>query len=117
MLSWTETPAAIAEKIKEDFPNLEKFFRLSDGTLCHLEHPSEHYRIGIVYELEENLSGKKSWLIYYPIKDAFVRVASLTSFVPVTKEMLLSSKRGNAKIEKMNDEYVITFSKIVQTLQ
>ena len=117
MLSWTETPAVIADKIEEIFPNLRTFFRISDGVLCHLEHPSEHYRVGIVYRLEDVHSGQKSWLIYYPLKDSFVRSADLTSFVPVEEEMLLTSKRGNAKVEKMNNEFVVTFSKVVQKLQ
>ncbi len=117
MLSWTETPTVIADKIEETFPNLRAFFRISNGVLCHLEHSSEHYRIGIVYRLNDIHSEQKSWLIYYPIKEVFVRVANLTSFVPVEEEMLLASKKGNAKIEKMNNEYVITFSKIVQKIQ
>ena len=117
ILSWTETPAVIADKIRETFPNLQRFFKFSNGALCHLEHVSEHYQIGIVYRLEDMSTGNKSWLIYYPIKEVFVRVANLTSFVPVNEEMLLTSKRGNAKIEKMNDEYVITFSKVVQKIQ
>ena len=113
MLSWTETPAGIIEQAKTILPNLHKFFYVSNGMLCHLEHASEHYRIGIVYRLEDISSGQKSWLIYYPVKDAFVRVANLASFVPVAEEMLLNSKRGNAKVEKMNGEFVVTFSRLI----
>ena len=104
LASWDETSQTVMKEMLEHFPNLKELYRIGEGVLCQLEHPKPKYQLGFVFPLEDNITGKKETIIYYPVKNSFVHHFNEVKGKPITETTpFIRTKRGNMKITEFND--------------
>ncbi len=109
--SWTETPSMIRAEIDNNFPNLQKYYRIGEGKVAHLLHPKKVYQIGIVFLLENIANGyTDECIIYYPAKGMYVHCFCLQPYFPVKRSSIIKTKRGLMQIVQMDNEAVIAFT-------
>ena len=110
--TWTETPELVREKANEVFPQLAENYEVGDPVLSYLSEPKSHYQIGFVIPLKcKETSVNEGCVIYYPIKDVFVRKYSDVSAYPVTDyERIYNTKRGAMKIIEIKGTAAVEFT-------
>lgn len=110
--TWSETPTMVEEKLNNIFPNLRSNYKVGKGKISHLIHPKKAYRLGVVFPLLGK-DGKKEAVVYYPMKDAFVRYFCPLPYFPVEKyeNIALQTKRGFMRVVYIEDVPALAFEK------
>ena len=108
--TWSETPAMVLEKMDSLFPNLQSYYKIGKGKISHLIHPKKAYRLGVVFPLVDK-DGKKETVVYYPMKDAFVRYFCPLPYFPVQKyeSIAMQTKRGFMRVVYLEGAPALAF--------
>ena len=117
--TWTETPELVKEKANEVFPQLAENYEVGEPVLSYLSELKSHYQIGFVMQLKcKETSESEGCVIYYPIKDVFVRKYSNVSVYPVTDyERIYNTKRGAMKIIELKGKATVEFTVSFQQIK
>ncbi len=110
--AWTETPAMVEEKMNNLFPNLRAYYRIGKGKVAHLLHAKKAYQLGIVFPLVGK-DGKKGAMIYYPIKNAFIRYFGPVPYLEVEDydNVAMQTKRGFMRVVYLEGTPAFAFEK------
>lgn len=117
-MSWTETPELVKEKLNEVFPKLAEHYVADEPVLSYFSEIKPHYQLGFLIPLKcKETSENEGCVIYYPIKDVFVRKYSEVSAYPVMDyERIYNTKRGAMRIIELNGKAAVQFTKPFQKI-
>lgn len=117
--SWTETPELVKEKLAKVFPKLAEHYEILEPVLSYLSDPKPPYQIGFVIPLKgKDIPTREGCIIYYPIKDSFVRRYNSVGEYPVADYgKIYNTKRGAMKIVETRGKASVQFAKSFQEIK